>query len=179
MPSSRTSIKSERAARRCICSRGFPVIRVRGKRPTSSSSRIATGRTSISAASSNFDVQIYDIRNTSAPKKDLRVDDRESRAAPRHRRDGREVLQDRQQVLLRAVVPVHAGQPGHRPRRGDLRRHRAARREQGEGRRAHSVSGSRRADSTTPSPTSTPTDARCTSRRSVSRRRSSTISRRS
>ena len=77
----------------------------------------------------NFDVQIYDISNTSAPEEDLRVDDRESRAAPRHRRDGRQVLQDRQPLLLRAVVPVHAGQPGRRPRRRDLRRHRPARSE--------------------------------------------------
>ena len=52
----------------------------------------------------NFDVQIYDISNPAAPKKIYRLDDRESGAPPRHRRDGRQVLQDRQQVLLRAVA---------------------------------------------------------------------------
>jgi len=35
----------------------------------------------------NFDVQIYDIRNTAAPKKIYEPDDRESRAPSRHWRD--------------------------------------------------------------------------------------------
>ena len=50
---------------------------------------------------------------------------------------------------------------------------------QGEGSGADPVSRSRRAGSTTPSPTSTPTAGRCTSRRSARRRRWSTTSTRS
>ncbi len=72
----------------------------------------------------NFDVQIYDIRNTSAPKKiyEWTIENPEL-----HRgigaMDGK-YFKIGKQVLLRAVVPVHAGEPRRRPGRGDLRRHR-------------------------------------------------------
>ena len=154
-------------------------IPARGKPPTSSSSRIATGPYVYLCGF--VELRRPDLRHPQhvGAEEDLRLDDRESRAAPRHRRDGRQVLQDRQQVLLRAVVPVHAGQPRRRPRRRDLRRHRPARsRARSKSSRASGIR-SRPADSTTRSRTSTPTDARSTSRRSISRRRSSTISRRS
>ena len=43
----------------------------------------------------NFDTQIYDVKEPTHPKRIFRWHDREPRAAPRHRGDGREVLQDR------------------------------------------------------------------------------------
>ena len=55
------------------------------------------------------------------------LDHRKSRAASRHRRDGREVLQDQRALLLRAVAPVQQGTPRRRPRRRHLRRDGAAR----------------------------------------------------
>jgi hypothetical protein len=39
------------------------------------------------------------------------MDHRESGAAPRHRRDGREILQDQRALLLRAVAQFMQGSP--------------------------------------------------------------------
>ena len=60
------------------------------------------------------------MQNREQHQEALQLDDRESGAPRRHRRHGREVLQDQGALLLRPVVPVHAGQPGHRPWRGHL-----------------------------------------------------------
>ena len=124
----------------------------------------------------NFDVQIYDISNPSAPKKiyTWTIENPEL-----HRgigaMDGKYFKIGNRYYYAQSYQFMQ-GSPDADLGAVDLRRDRPARSEQGQGGRAHPLSRSRRAASTTPSRTSTPTAACCTSRRSTSRRRSSTIS---
>ena len=127
----------------------------------------------------NFDAQIYDISNTAAPKKiyDWTIENPEL-----HRgigaMDGKYFKIGTRYYYAQSYQFI-AGQPRRRSGRRDLRRHRSSR-SRARSRSSRAFATRRRpADSTTRSRTSTPMDVCCTSRRSTSRRRSSTISPRS
>ena len=127
----------------------------------------------------NFDVTIYDISNTSAPKQIYPLAHRESRSCiaasarwtgSTSRSTGATTTRSRCSSCRARPTPTSAPSSSTSPVCPMRRRSRKS--------RAFGIR-SRRVDSTTRSPTSTPTAARSTSRRSTSRRRSSTISRRS
>ena len=84
---------------------------------------------------------------------------RTRRCTRRCRRDGRQVLQDQQPVLLRAVAAIRAGDAGCGSRRRRRRRHGPARHEHDQDRGAHRDAPDARAGSTTCSSTATRTAA--------------------
>ena len=97
-----------------------------GRRPISSSSRIPDRPYVYLCGFVNFDVLIYDIRNTSAPKKvfEWTIENPEL-----HRgigaMDGKYFKIGDRYYDAQSISSCRAAR--HRPRRGDLRRHRAAR----------------------------------------------------